>query len=119
MSSDADLAYIARQRWRAQLHRLNGDENGAVEKEQEADLLERYHTARDAALALKADADEDAYYESSEQIVYAKLRQDVRDFRFRQRSGRDIDPTAAGQATLAMMHDFAEPSDDELLGGVS
>lgn len=111
--NDADQAHILRQRWRAQFQRLCGNENGAAEKEQEADLLVRYHDARDKALALKAAVDADTYYESAEKIVYDALRQQVRDFRVRDRTGRDMSPNGSA----SVINDFSEPSDEELLSG--
>jgi len=113
---DADRAYILRQRWRAGLHDLNGEADAAAEKRQEADVLERYHAARDAALELKATVDEDTYYTSDEKVIYDRRREELRDFRIRQRTARDM-VRRPGRATIAVLDNFEEPSDEELLAG--
>lgn len=109
MSSDADRAYIARQRWRADLHRLNGDEDGAVRKEQEADLLEQLAAARDKAYTGGDRPKDDP--------AYRALALAVRSFRFDERSRRELAPRSG--SLIATIDHFAEPSDDELLGGAS
>lgn len=53
MSSDQDKADILRIRWRSQLFVLNEDQAGADLCNNLADVMDRYHEARDVALALK------------------------------------------------------------------
>jgi hypothetical protein len=109
MASDADRAYIARLRWRAGLHRLNSDEDGAVRKEQEADLLEQLAAARDKAYAGDGRPKDDS--------AYRALALAVRSFRFAERSRRELAPRSG--SLVATIDNFAEPSDDELLDGAS
>lgn len=109
MASDADRAYIARLRWRAGLHRLNGDDDGALRKEQEATLLEQLAAARDTAYAGDGRAKDDP--------AYRAMALAVRNFRFAERMRRESAPRSGSQ--VATIDNFAEPSDDELLGGAA
>lgn len=107
-SERASRVNIARMRWRAELHRLNGDEPGAQLQEDVASLEERYLEAK---LARNGNPD-DSYIAFQFTSVEAELRR-VRQF---WRGVRD-DMHSVQNATA--LDNFSEPSDDELLDGAA
>lgn len=107
-SERASRVNIARMRWRADLHRLNGDEPGAQLQEDVADLEERYCEAK---LARNANPD-DTYVDFQFRLVENELRQS----RAFWRGVRDDMNAVQNAMTL---DNFEEPSDDELLDGVA
>lgn len=116
----ADRAYIARLRWRAGLHRLNVDDPGARLNEQHADVLQRLYDAR---LAVDANPD-DAVAEQTLRGAKAAIRADRQAWRTVRDAFHPGIQIAAGDPTdkvagTGVLNNFAEPSDDELLGGAA
>lgn len=104
----AERAYIARMRWRSNLHRLNGDEAGAKLSDETADLYERFLAAQHAY------SDAGRPENGPEYDAFRYLKMQVQSQHRFWRGVREFNATTGPAATI---DNFSEPSDDELLAG--
>lgn len=142
--NEKDRADVLRQRWRAQVHELDGDADGKALCLHVADVMEAYHKAKDAALPLKQamkinsaverlkslgvdvpqellDAVEDAGGSMTEAEYYGSVAYLNYQMAFGQvvqtrRYWRGI-AQAGGWFAAQTLDNFSEPSDEDLLAG--
>lgn len=110
--SREDQAAALRHRWRADLREINGDTFGASIQRQLADATGVYNAAKAEWIHAGKPGPESGTY-GSYMAALAKM-DELRTF-FRSQVQANVTPGVQ----IAVLNNFSEPSDDELLGDAS